>query len=213
MRPPAIADSEVFRLFMEEAKKSGVEHIVYLSVMGAEKNPIIPHYSIEKLIMASGIPYTFLRPSYFMQNLSTTHRDDIRRRNEIFVPAGKGKTSFIDVRDIAEVAALALSEEGHLNKAYELSGNEALDYYQVAEIFTEVLGRQITYKKPSAFRFFREMNKRNIPTGFVIVMVALYTVASLGLAKKVTHEVKQLLKREPVSFRQFVEDNKSCWQP
>ena len=72
--------------------------------------------------------WTFLRASFFMQNLSTTHRDDIRERGDVFVPAGKGKTSFIDVRDIADVAVKALTEPGHENKAYPLTGDVALNY-------------------------------------------------------------------------------------
>lgn len=211
IRPPAISDSRVFRQFVQAAHKAGVGHIVYLSVMGADKNPLIPHHTIENIILDSGIPYTFLRPSYFMQNLNTTHRDDIRLHNEIFVPAGKGKTSFIDVRDIAAVAAMALTQEGHLNKAYELTGNEALDYYQVANILTGVLGRKITYTRPSVLRFFRGMKKRGLPPGFIMVMVALYTVARVGLAKKVTNEFGQLMKREPISFSQFAEDYKQMW--
>jgi uncharacterized protein YbjT (DUF2867 family) len=180
-------------------------------VLGAEKNPVIPHHGIEKIILNSGIPYTFLRPGYFMQNLSTTHRDDICLHNQIFVPAGKGKTSFIDIRDIAEVAALAFTEAGHLTKAYELTGSEALDYYQVANLFTQLLGRKIEYTRPTIFKFYREMNKRGVPNGFTLVMIALYTVASLGMAAKVTTEVETLLGRKPITFRQFIEDNKACW--
>jgi uncharacterized protein YbjT (DUF2867 family) len=182
-----------------------------LSVLGAEKNPVIPHYGIEKIIVKSNIPYTFLRPSYFMQNLSTTHLDDIRLHDQIFVPAGKGKTSFIHIRDIAEIAALALTQPGHLGKAYELTGNEALDYYQVANLFTQLLGRQITYTRPTIFKFYREMNKRGIPGQFTLVMIALYTVASLGMAAKVTTAVEALLGRKPITFSQFIEDNKACW--
>ena len=88
-----------------------------------------------------------------MQNLSTIHRGDIRDTNKIFIPAGKGKTSFIDVRDIAATAVKVMTEPGHENKAYALTGNKALDYYQVAEIFTHVLGRQIVYTNPSIFKF------------------------------------------------------------
>ena len=78
-----------------------------------------------------------------MQNLSTVHRQEIRDRNEILVPAGRGKTSFVDCRDIAEVGAMALLEPGHEGKAYDLTGAQALDYQEVASLFTEVLGRQI----------------------------------------------------------------------
>ncbi len=79
MRPPQITDAKrQIKPFVEEAKKRGVEQIVFLSLMGIERNPIPPHYKVEKYIKESGVPYTFLRPSFFMQNLNSTHRDDIR---------------------------------------------------------------------------------------------------------------------------------------
>lgn len=212
VRPPAISNVKKFIYpFIDACREAGIKHIVFLSLMGVESNPVTPHYKIEKYILRSGIPYTFIRPSFFMQNLSTTHREDIRNHNEIFVPAGKGKTSFIDVRDISEISALVLTHAGHMNKAYELSGSEALDYYQAAELFTKVLGRKIVYTNPSILSFFLRMRKKKTPLAFILVMIALYTVTKLGLAKKVTFEVKRLLGRDPISFEQFISDNKSFW--
>lgn len=214
MRPPAVSDVKRYMYpVIDAAKAAGVEHIVFLSLMGVEDNRYVPHHKIEKYILASALGYTFLRPSFFMQNLSATHRADILAHNDIFVPAGKGKTSFIDVRDIAEVGAKALIEDGHLNQAYELSGNEALDYYQAAAIFTEVLGRKITYPNPSIFRFAFRMRKRGMQWGFIGIMIALYTVAKLGLAAKVTGELERLLGKKPITFRQFAQDYKSTWMP
>jgi len=148
-----------------------------------------------------------------MQNLSTTHRREIVERNEIFVPAGNGRTSFIDVRDIAEVAALALSSDAHRNQAYELTGSEALTYYEIADILTEVLGRRITYKDPSMLRFlWRKRIQEDMPLGFVTVMIALYTVAKLGKAAGLTDTLPHLLGRPPITFRQFAEDYRAVWK-
>lgn len=61
------------------------------------------------MIVSLGLPHTFIRPSFFMQNLSTTHREDICQRNDLFIPAGNAKTSFIDTADIAAVAAKVLT--------------------------------------------------------------------------------------------------------
>ena len=82
-----------------------------------------------------------------------TFHQRFQQRNEIVVPAGKGKTSFIDVRNIAAVAALALTETGHANQAYDLTGSEALDDDEVAAILSQALGRPITYREPSLFQF------------------------------------------------------------
>ncbi|MBD7958120.1 NmrA family NAD(P)-binding protein [Microbacterium sp. Sa4CUA7] len=95
-------------------------------------------------------PYTFLRPNFFMQNLSTTYRDDIRYRDEIYVPAGHAFTAFIDARDIGAVAAAVFRDpDRHVGKAYTLSGEQTLTYRSVARILTRVLGRTIRYPRPS----------------------------------------------------------------
>jgi len=212
MRPPVLSQVKTYIYpAIDSAIASGVEQIVFLSILGAENNPIVPHAKVEKYIQSVGIPYTFLRASFFMQNLSTTHRQDIQKRNEIFLPAGKGKTSFIDVRDIATVAVKALIEVGHQNKAYSLTGREALDYYQVAEVFTEVLGRSIVYKNPSIIKFALSMYKRGLDIQFIAVMIGIYTTAKLGLASKLTTDTQEILQRAPISMRQFVEDYRECW--
>ncbi len=154
VRPPELADVDKYFLpFVQAMQRAGVSQVVFLSLQGVESNPVTPHHKIEKLIRQAGLGYTMLRPSFFMQNLSTTHRIEIRDRSEIFVPAGNGRTSFVDVRDLADVAAQALATGQHLNAAYELTGSEALTYTEVAAILTNVLGRTITYRNPSVLRF------------------------------------------------------------
>lgn len=214
MRPPAISNvrRSIFPV-IDAAKQAGVRQIVFLSLIGVEKNRIVPHYKIEQHILKSGLEYTFLRPSFFMQNLSTTHRDEIKDQNEIFVPAGRGKTSFIDARDIAAVAALTLTEAGHANRIYELTGDQALDYGQVAALLTAVLGRPITYRQPGLLQFLRRQLAKGTPLAFATVMAGIYTTARLGLAARLTGDLRRLLGRAPISFRQYAEDYQACWQP
>jgi uncharacterized protein YbjT (DUF2867 family) len=213
VRPPAISDVRRFILpAIDAAKGAGVRQIVFLSLMGVEKNRVVPHYKIEQHILRSGLEYTFLRPSFFMQNLSTTHRDEIRDRDEIFVPAGDGKTRFIDVRDIAAVAALALSKPGHANAIYELTGDEALGYVEVAARLSGVLGRTIVYRRPSLLQFIRRQRRQGSPWPMVLVMSGIYTTARLGLAGRLTSDLRRLLGRPPIGFQQFAEDYAPCWQ-
>jgi uncharacterized protein YbjT (DUF2867 family) len=212
VRPPAISDTKRYiNPAIDEAKRLGIQQIVLLSLLGAEKNPLVPHRKIEDYILTTGLPYTFLRPSFFMQNLSTTHREEIKEDNELFVPAGSGKTSFIDVRDIAAVAAKTLLEDGHTNKAYTLTGSEALNYYEVADIFSEVLERKIRYSNPSIFAFIRRTLKKEVPFSFALIMTAIYTTARLGLAARTTAETEQLLNRPPITLREFVKDYRESW--
>ena len=212
VRPPAISRTQRFiNPAIDAAKRAGVEHIVFLSLLGAERNPMVPHRSIERHLETSGLAWTFLRPSFFMQNLSTTHREEIRQRGEIFVPAGEGRTSFIDTRDIAAVAAKVLTKGGYRNATYLLTGSEALDYHQVAEIFSEVLGWTIAYSDPSPLAFAQRMRARGHPWGFVAVMIGIYTVCRVGLADTVTDDAERLLDRAPNTLRRFVEDHRALW--
>jgi uncharacterized protein YbjT (DUF2867 family) len=212
VRPPALANvRKEIAPALQAAIAAGVEHVVFLSILGAERNKIVPHAQIERYITELGIKATFLRASFFMQNLNTTHKEDIKTRNELFLPAGNGKTSFIDVRDIGAVAVRALIEDGHLNRAYPLTGNEALTYYEVADIFTSVLGKQIRYTNPSLLKFIWVMRSRGLKLEFVLIMAAIYTTARLGLAGAVTSNTEKLLGRPPLTVRQYVEDYRQFW--
>jgi uncharacterized protein YbjT (DUF2867 family) len=209
MRPPQLAKpKEDILPFLELAKKAGVEHIVFVSLLGVEKNPVVPHRKIEEFIQHLGFHYTFLRPSFFMQNLNTTHLDDIVTRDELFIPVGKARTSFIDTRDIAEVAAICLTEKQHINRAYTLTGYQALTYYEVASIMSEVLNRHITYTNPGIFEFRKTLIKRGTPKEFANVMTMLYTMTKLGTARNVTDDAEKILGRKPIRFQQYVEDYK-----
>ena len=215
VRPPELADVDLyFRPFVVAMRKAEVEQVVFLSLQGVEKNPVTPHHKIEKLLVESGLAYTFLRPGFFMQNLSTTHRAEIADRSEIYIPAGHGRTSLIDVADIGEVAALVLTNTSgtYLNRAYELTGDEALTYADVADQLSAVLGRRITYRNPSVLAFiWRKWRREKMPFSFVLIMVALYTVAKLGKAAALTPVFRQLTGHAPRTFRQFAEANKAVW--
>ncbi len=175
MRPPQIANIQRDMVpALEAAKAAGVKHVVFLSLIGIERAKFVPHYKVEAYLRASGQAWTFLRCSFFMQNLNTTHRTEIRERDEIFVPVGSARTSFIDVRDIAAVAVVALTEPGHAGQAYDLTGSEALDYWQVAEIMSRILERKITYRNPNPLSFLASHLRSGTPLTFALVMTGLY---------------------------------------
>ena len=213
VRPPQITDVKgIFIPFIQECKRAGVKQIVFLSLLGAEKNPFPPHHRIEKAIIASGIPYTFIRPSFFMQNISTTHASDIKQRDDLFIPSGKAKISFIDTRDIGEIIGRTLAEKGHENKAYSITGCEAITYFQVSESMTRILGRKITYSNPTLFKFRSDMINRGIKKEFATVMTILYLTTKLGMANHVTKTAQQLLKRKPRTIEDFIKDYVKVWE-
>ena len=212
MRPPHIAD--VKRLMvpaLKAAKHAGVKHVVFLSLIGIEKAKFVPHYKVEQSLKELGFDTTFLRCSFFMQNLNTTHRREIKEHSEIFVPVGNARTSFIDVRDIGAVAALTLTEPNHANKNYNLTGNEALDYWQATQILSEVLGRPIESRNPNPLHFFIGSLRRRVPFDFALVTTGLYTSTRFGMAEAVTGDTETILGRKPITFRQYAEENKEAW--
>lgn len=212
VRPPAISDTRRYIVpFVDAAREAGTRRVVFLSLLGAEKNPVVPHRRIERHLEVSGLSYTFLRASFFMQNLSTVHRAEIRERSEIVVPAGRGRTSFVDARDVAAVAAKALTESGHENRAYPLTGGEALDYFEVANVLSEVLDRRIIYARPSVPEFVSAARAGGLTWGFAAVMVGIYTVARLGFADTVTDDIARVLERPPATLRQFTADHRAAW--
>jgi len=207
MRPPqTTAVKKEMLPTLEAAKAQGVRQIVFMSLQGAEKNPVVPHRQVEDYLKTSGFNYTLLRPSFFMQNLAGVHAEDVRLHHEIFVPAGRGRTGFIDVRDIGAVAAKVFTESGHNRRAYELTGSAALTYTEVAHLFSDVLGREISYANPNPWAFYRRLRSRGLARGYVLIMLALYSACWFGLAARTTDDTRVLLGREPIGVAQFVAD-------
>jgi uncharacterized protein YbjT (DUF2867 family) len=214
VRPPAISAVERdIRPVIDFAAGRDVKQIVFLSLLGAERNRLIPHARIEKLLLASGVPWTMLRCGFFMQNLDTTHRADIVEYDDLFVPAGDSRTAFIDTRDIGAAAARALTEAGHEGRVYTLTGSEALTYGEVATIMSEELGRPITYSDPSPLAFARRMRRRGHPWGYIGVMEGVYLTTRLGLAATIAPDAARLLGRPPILMRQFVRDYAESFEP
>jgi uncharacterized protein YbjT (DUF2867 family) len=213
MRPPHISNvqRDMFP-FLDAAYTAGVEQVVFLSLIGIEQNQQVPHYKVEQYLKASTMTFTFLRASFFMQNLSGMHQVEIRDHNEIFLPVGYGKTSFIDVRDIGAVGAKTLTESGHEDKAYDLTGLEALDYYEVAKILSEVLERDITYRDPSILAFIFKSLQRGTKLGMTLVMSYLYTQTKRGMSDTVKDDVEKVLGRKPISLKKFIQDNQGVWK-
>ncbi len=212
VRPPQLANvQKEMAPAILAARAAGVEHVVFLSLQGVEKQRFVPHYKIEALLRETGMDWTFLRCGFFMQNLSTTHREQIRQTHRITLPVGKSRTSFIDVRDIGAAAAVALTEPGHRNTIYTLTGSEALDYYRVAEIFTDVLGTEITYDNPSVLRFLRAELAHGTRLGYALIMTMLYTITRFGNAAHTSPDFVNLVHRQPITLRQFVQDNRQVW--
>ena len=203
--PPGSSVSVVTE-FADAAERVGVDRAAFLSILGAEKLPVLPYRRIETHFSRTEIACTFLRASWFAQNLCEIHRREIVDRDEIFVPAGDGALSVTDARDVAAVAATVLTESGHEDRAYDLTGPAALDFREVADAFSDALDRPIGYADPSRPAFGLTMSRRGFSPGFVAFTIAEYSVVRLGLSGRTTDDVERVLGRPPRTVREFVAD-------
>jgi uncharacterized protein YbjT (DUF2867 family) len=198
------------------AKNAGIGHIVRLSAKGAdvraESPSLIMHRQVEEIIEESGIPYTFLRPNEFMQNFIILHSHSIKKNNAFNMAVGDAKVSIIDVRDIAAVAVKALIEAGkndrHNGKVYTITGPEALSYYQIAKILSNVTGREISYVNLSEGDFRRSLKEAGVDDWFIfVVLLMLDSYYKKGIAAQITNSVEEVTGRKPIAFSQFVNDH------
>lgn len=209
MRPPHLGKPEELYPFIDAVRKKPIELLSFLSLMGVEKNTMPPHHKIEKYIEKLEIPFSHIRPGFFMQNVSGIHSTEIKEKDMIFIPAGKSKTSFIDASDIGLAIATVLHEpEKHKNTTYTITGPEALDYYQIADIISNVTDRKITYAKPGFLKYRSHyIKKRGLDKGYVNVTVALYFMTKMGTAKAVTDVFYELTGKKPKTFEKFANEN------
>lgn len=188
IRPPQLSKpKDDMASFLNYAQQQRIQQIVFVSLIVVEKNPVTPHHKIEKMIRQLKLPYTFIRPSFFMQNLNTTHQENIRVNHDLFILAGHSKTSFIDTRDIGEVASVCLTDSKYLNQELEITGPEALTYEEIAREMSTILGTTISYSQPSLLKFRRVMIERGFSKDYVNVMVMLYSNYSNGECQKGNH--------------------------
>lgn len=195
------------------AQKAGIRHLVKLSVWGAEEGETIfgrPHGAVERRIEAAAIPYTFLRPTGFMQNM-LGNAASIKAQGVYSLPSGDARVAEIDFRDIAKVAAVALTEGGHIGKAYDLSGPEAMTHTERAQILSEVLGKTVTYVSPPETDWKAAMLGYGLPEWQVDGILDLLRYYKAGKSERVSPAVKEVTGSDPISYRQFVQDYKEVF--
>ena len=180
--------------------------------MGADAEPETTgsrlHRQVEKMIEDSGISYTFLRPNSFMQNSVTFFSQTIREQGAFYLPAGDGKLSLVDVRDIAAVAVQALTNNNdgrHNGKAYDITGPEAISYEYATRILSEQVGKKISYVSISEDDVRKTMKYIGWDE-FNINYLELYRIIRMGYRSQVSSAVEDITGKKPISFSRFAKD-------
>lgn len=212
LRPPAIADVATTLLpFVDQARRSGVRHVVFLSVAGAGTNPIVPHHAVE-VHLRKGEGWTLLRPGFFAQNFGDAYRRDLVEDDRVYVPAGRGRAAFVDVRDVAEVAAQALADPAaHDRQAYTLTGAEAVGFASAASRLSTVMARPFRYEAASVLGYVLHLRGRGMPWAQVAVQTILHVGLRFGQAERIDPTLARLLGRPPRSLDDYFRDHRSTW--
>jgi uncharacterized protein YbjT (DUF2867 family) len=194
-------------------KKNNIHDIVFLSVQGAEKSKVIPHNKMERLIQEYGLNYIFLRPSYFMQNLTTTLLADIKSKREIILPAGKARFNWIDIENIAEAAAVLLDHfDRYKYQALEITGLENENFETVTRLINHTVKKPIIYRNVSPLKFYSIKNQEGMQKGMIMVMILLHFLPRFQKEPPISSVYEQLTGKKPTSLKAFIEREKAKFE-
>ncbi|MBV1868196.1 MAG: SDR family oxidoreductase [Marinosulfonomonas sp.] len=198
---------------IEAAKKAGVRHVVMSTGLGASPKAGLVlgqwHSHSQELLKASGMEWTLVQPTYFMQNL-LWQAENIAANNVYMDDLG-GAVSWVDARDIADVAALALTGEGQNEKAYGLTGPEGLSGEQIAALLSEVTGRKIAVQAVTPEQSRAGMAAAGMAPVVVDAMLELTALAPKGYLGAVDPTIENVLGRPARSFEQFIRDHATAF--
>ena len=201
---------------LEAAKRAGVQHIVKLSTLEATEHKIKVgkwHSEREELIRASSLAWTFLRPGMFMSNSIQWWSDSIKGQDSVFFPGGKkGKAAPVDPRDVARVAAIALTQPGYSGQACELTGSELFTIGEMVQVISRVLGKQIQYVDipPIAAKLF--MLKSGMDKVLVNALMELLVTLRKNEGAIITDTVQCVTGNTPGTFEAWCREHVGAFQ-
>lgn len=180
--------------------------VVFQSVFGVDADDSIPYRQVEIALEKSGTPYVILRPNWFADNFHTFWKPGIDH-GQIALPAGEGKSSFIDVRDIAESAAAALTSDRFDNRAFNLTGPQALGYAEAANLLSAVIGKPVTYQSIDDEAFVTMLTGAGVPIDYATFLAAIFYPVRQGWTAAVTQDVAELTGKPPRSVEAYARDH------
>ncbi len=199
------------------AKRMKLKHVVYLSVFRADRFKDVPHFAskvaIENALREFDVPYTILRPSYFFQN-DASLKEVLTKAGIYPMPLGPTGIAAVDVRDIAEAAAIALTSDGHEGKTYNLNGAETLSGPKAAAIWSKLLGKPIQYGGNEMDGFEEQMRQR-APAWLAFdlrMMFQGYLERGFVAEKGDLETLTALLGHAPRRYEDFARETLETWR-
>jgi len=205
LRPPQLSNvQQYFEPLIRRLPDLGLRQVLFLSVQGAARSKVIPHRKIELLLQDQGLDYIFLRPGYFMQNLSTTLLPDILRR-ELILPAGKARFNWVDAHNVGEAAAILLRDfEQHRGQALDLTGEELLDFHTVTTYLNRELRTPVQYRSVNPLRFYWIKRRQGLEPGYILVLLLLHFLPRWQRTPPLTTVYHELAGKRPTQLADFI---------
>lgn len=188
-----------------QIKKAGVKRFVMLS---AECDPDSSVFfvrrtgELEEIVKASDLPWTFLRPDWFMQNFA-----GFVAMGMVAFPGGPGKTSFVDVRDVAEIAIKALTEDGHKNRVYRLTGPDPMTFERAAERISAALGKDVPFVNITPDDLKNALLSEGAEPWYAEMNAEMTFAVQAGFSFNPANDIEFLLGRKPRSIETYVADH------
>ena len=199
---------------IDACKETKVSHIVKLSVIGASENSdseiMRIHAKTDEMIKESEIAYTLIRPNSFYQNIFMSI-PTIKEKNSIFMLAGDTKQGYNDLRDVMAVAVKALTESGHGNKIYEITGPEPLSFQEIAEKISKTIDKTVTYYPATGEQTKSGFIQMGAPEWVADKISELLTELTTEKYATVTTELEKILENKPKSFDDFINEHKNMF--
>jgi uncharacterized protein YbjT (DUF2867 family) len=196
--------------FVEAARRAGPVHVVKLSGLGtAPGSPLRSgrwHAETEAQIRAAGLPWTFLHPPYFMQNLLRA-APAIAARGVLAAAMKDGRIAMVDARDVAAVAAAALTVPGHAGQTHVITGSEAVSHAMAAAVLSQAVGRPIVYRDIPLGALREQLVAAGVPPWLVEVRMEFTSVLREGFAAGVTDTVARVTGRPPRTLAEFAAEH------
>ncbi|MEL6416124.1 MAG: NAD(P)H-binding protein, partial [Pseudomonadota bacterium] len=190
-------------------EQAGIKRFVMLSAEGDPESDIFfvrRTGELEEIVRGTGLDWTFLRPDWFMQNFA-----GFVAAGMVAFPEGPGKTSFVDVRDIAEVAILALTAPGHTHRTYRLTGPDAMTFAQAASRISAGLGRDIPFVGITPEQMRDGLIAQGAETWYAEMNAEMTFAVRMGMSFSPSNDVEFLLGRKPRALETYVSDHKAGW--
>lgn len=203
--------NEQHKNVVNAAKETGVNHVIYTSFVRkneTETSPIAAiadsHLKTEQWLEASGVNYTILKHTIYTDMIPIFLGDKLLETGVAYLPAGDGKVAFASRNDMAEVASVLLTTEGHENKEYNITNAETVTFQDIAKYISQITGKDIQYVSPSADEYIETLTNAGVPAVYIHMFAGFAEAFKQNEFDAVNNTIETILGRKPETVAEYL---------